>query len=185
MAYAARVLNRRSLEELRDKYATMLAMRRRHDAGEEDLAEAKQQMTRLAARYPGALREIDELPLDEIERRIAQLEQTMQGVLPVEPWMRALARFHELARGALCAKRWLAGRKHVDAGIERAFAAELPSLAFPEDAGAWAGELDRIAAPPRGRVTDAVFARVARELGTSDQAARRLAFGAPRKERAG
>jgi hypothetical protein len=177
------VLNRRSLDELRAKYATMLAMRRRHDTGDEDADEVKQQMARLAACYPGALREIDDLALDEIERRIAALDRTIAGEAAVEPWMQALARFHELARGALCAKRWLGGRKRVDASVQRAFVAALPTLAYPEDAGSWANDLDRIAAPPRGRVTDAVFARVARELGTSDQHARRLVFGIPRRER--
>jgi hypothetical protein len=178
------VLSRGSLEELRDKYATMRGMRLRHAAGEEgDAGEVQQQMARLAARYPGALREIDDLALHEIERRIAVLDRAIAGDSVVEPWMEALARFHELARGALCAKRWLGGRKRVDASTERAFAESLPSLAFPEDARAWADELGRIAAPPRGRVMDVVFARVARELGTSDRVARRLTFGPPRRER--
>jgi hypothetical protein len=177
------VVTRRSLEELRDKYATMLAMRRRHDAGEEDAAEVKQQMAQLAARFPGALREIDELALDEIQRRIDALARAMANDVAVEPWMEALARFHELARGALCAKRWLGRRKRVDIATEHAFVTALPSLAYPEDAGAWSGELGELAKPPRGRVTDAVFARIARELGTSDLDARRLAFGTPRRER--
>jgi hypothetical protein len=171
------------LRDLREKYVAMLGMRRRHDAGEEDTAQVRQEMAELAARYPGALREIDDLPVEVIEQRIAALAGALEGTIEVEPWMRAAARFHALARGALCAKRWLGGRKHVDAATERAFAAEAGSLAFPDEARAWAGELGTIASPPRGRVTDAVFARVGRELGLTTHAARVLVFGVPRRER--
>jgi hypothetical protein len=177
------VLDPAPLQQLRDKYVTMLAMRRRHDAGTEDASDVKREMAQLAARYPGALREIDDLELSEIEARVAALDAAIAGHREAEPWMQAAARFHELARGALCAKRWLGGRRRVDAAVERAFLAVLPELAFPEEARSWAGELAGLAAPPRGRVTDAVFARVGRELGLSERAARRLVFGEPRRER--
>jgi hypothetical protein len=140
-------------------------------------------MAELAARFPGALREIDDLPMEVIEQRIAELAAAIHGTREVESWMRVSARFHALARGALCAKRWLGGRKRVDAATERAFAAEAGSLAFPDEARAWAGELAALASPPRGRVTDAVFARVGRELHLPARAARRLVFGVPRRER--
>jgi hypothetical protein len=173
----------RALEELRDKYVTMLAMRRRHDAGTEDEGAVRREMAQLAARFPGALREIDDLELSEIEARIAALDAAILGRCEAEPWMRASARFHSLARGALCAKRWLGGRRRVDDAVERAFVAAVSSFAFPEEARAWAGALGVLASPPRGRVTDAVFVRVGRELGVSERAARRLVFGEPRRER--
>jgi hypothetical protein len=97
--------------------------------------------------------------------------------------MHASSRFHALARGALCAKRWLGGRRRVDAAVERAFVAAVSSLAFPEEARAWARELGVLASPPRGRLTDAVFARVGRELGVTERAARHLVFGPPRRDR--
>jgi hypothetical protein len=171
------------LRDLREKYAAMLGMRRRHEAGEEDAGQVKREMAELAARYPGALREIDDLPIEVVEQRIAELAAAVQGTGQVEPWMRAMARFHALARGALCAKRWLGGRKRIDAAVERAFEVAVGSLAFPAEARAWAGELDALASPPRGRVTDAVFARVGRELDLTARAARRLVFGVPRRER--
>jgi hypothetical protein len=174
---------RDELGGLREKYVAMLGMRRRHEAGEEDAGEVKREMAELATRYPGALREMDDLPVEVIEQRIEGLAAAIEGRGEVEAWMRATARFHVLARGALCAKRWLGGRKRVDAAVERAFAAEAGSLAFPEEARAWAGELGELASPPRGRVTDAVFARVGRELDRTARAARRLVFGVPRRER--
>jgi hypothetical protein len=179
----AAIVSREALEDLRRKYAQMLAMRLAHEAGDEDVAKTRIRMATLSSRFPGALREIDDLELEEIERRVAAVDAVMRDGGEVEQWMEAVALFHALARGALCAKRWLARRKRVDAEVERAYAAAVPGLAFPEDARAWASNLARIASPPRGRVTDVVFARVARELGTSERAARLLVFGVPRRER--
>jgi hypothetical protein len=176
---------RAALEELLAKYAQMLAMRIAHAAGHEDAGEARTRMAELAKRFPGALREIDDLELAEIRQRIQLLEEVLHLHREVEPWMEAVALFHAMARGALCAKRWLGGRKRIDAAVEEAFALGLPRLPFPEDAGAWSGDLARIASPPRGRVTDLVFARLAESLGVSEVAARRLVFGVSRRQRRG
>jgi hypothetical protein len=176
-------VSRGAIGGLRDKYAQMLAMRLAHEAGDEDEAQVRTLMAAIASRFPGALREIDDLELAVIRDRIHQLDAVLGGGVPVEPWMEAVALFHELARGALCAKRWLAGRRRVDEDIEGSFAREVEGLAFPEDARAWIGQLARIAAPPRGRLTDLVYARMARVLGTSERQARRLVFGVRRRER--
>jgi len=161
----------------------MLAMRVAHAAGDEDAAQVRDRMAALAARFPGALREIDDLALGEIRRRVAALEGVLAGIALAEPWMEAIALFHALARGALAAKRWLGGRKRVDAAVKRRFTAEVESIPFAEDARAWADQLATIASPPRGRVLDSVFARLARTMGTSEREVRRLVFGTPRRER--
>jgi hypothetical protein len=167
--------------DLRRKYAEMLAMRLDHARGEDH--DARKRMAALAARYPGALREIDDLELAEIRRRIEALDAVVRAEVEPEPWMEAIGLFHALERGALCAKRWLAGRKRVTAEHERAYAATLASLPWPEDARAWEGRLKEIAHPPRGRLSELVFARIAESLGTSAREARRLVFGVPRRER--
>jgi hypothetical protein len=154
----------------------MLAMRLAHEAGTEDDG-VSARMAQLARRYPGALREIDELELREIRARIEALEATARGEAEREEWMLAVGLFHALMRGALCAKRWLAGRKVIDAATEQAFAAALRGLAFPDDARAWQGELARLAAPPGGRVSNLVFERLAHQMGTTQTEARRLVFG--------
>ena len=145
--------------------------------------ETRARMSALARRFPGALRELDDLELAEILRRLAGLRAVLEGSREVEAWMYAVAAFHALARGALCAKRWLSGRKAIDADVERAYAAALPGLAFPEDARAWQTELPRVALPPEGRMTNAVFALVARRTGVAEPEAQRLVFGVPRRER--
>jgi hypothetical protein len=171
------------LEDLRRKYREMLAMRLAHDAGDDPAARVRARMAGLALHFPGALREIDDLELDEIRRRIGALEAVLHENAEVERWMSAVALFHVLARGALCAKRWLAGRRHLDAEVERAYAAAVPTLAFPQDAGQWINDLPSIASPPRGRVTDLVMIRIGALLGTDAREARVLVFGVPRRDR--
>lgn len=175
-------VRRDTLEELRGKYDAMLAMRLLHESGEEDAAEVRGQMAELAARFPGALREIDDLELDVLRKRIAALDAVIEGGSPVERWMEAVALFHRFARGVLWAKRWLGGRKSVDETVRREFAS-YASVDGASDALAWAADLQRVAAPPRGRLTDLVFARVAESLGTTEAEARHLVFGVPRRKR--
>jgi hypothetical protein len=164
--------------EMRGKYAEMLAMRVAHAEGREDPSRVRPRMSELASRFPGALREIDRLELAEIERRLARLDAFIDASGDEEPWMAAVAHFHWLARGALAAKRWLGGRRVVDAELVEAFTRATPSLRFPHEVRAWHGDLETIASPPRGRVMDAVFARLARELGLPERDARALVFGA-------
>jgi hypothetical protein len=169
-------LTRVAVVELRGKYAEMLVMRIEHETGREDLPRVRTRMGALAARFPGALREIDRLELGEIRRRVASLDAWLDGSGAGEPWMDAVALFHRLARGALGAKRWLGRRRAVDAGMMQDFERELARLPDAEAIREWASDLASIASPPRGRVMDLVFARLARELGTSDEAARRRVF---------
>jgi hypothetical protein len=172
------------VEELRAKYAEMLAMRLVHASGLEDASLVRVRMVALASRFPGALREIDDLELDEIRRRIERLDAVLQDASEIEPWMEAVGTFHTLARGILTVKRWLDGRRRVDAALERAFTMEMDRMAFPEEVRPWAACLAQVAAPPRGRVMDLVFARVADRLGVSEPEARQLVFGARRRPRA-
>ena len=104
-------VSRGSLEELRAKYAQMLAMRVVHRSGADDADETRARMAKLASLYPGALREIDDLELSEIRRRVAALDEVLEAGREVELWMEAIALFHRMARGALSVKRWLAGRR--------------------------------------------------------------------------
>ena len=168
------------LAALRGKYERMLGLRERHDTGTEGRG-VTGEMRRLADEFPGALREIDELPLDEIRARIAAIAAAEADRARVAPWMTATHLFHTLTRGALCAKKWLAGRKQVGAAEREAFARESAALCWAEDARAWGDELGKIAAPPRGRVTELVFERIASDMDASESEARQLVFGFSRK----
>jgi hypothetical protein len=172
-------VRRADLVALRGKYRAMVTLRVERVPEEE----MRRRMGKLALHFPGSLRELDDLELGEIRRRVEALEAALEGSGQPEPWMEAMALFHALTRGALVVKRWLAGRKRVDAALARRFATEHAELPFPQDAQSWAEELAGIASPPRGRLTDAVFARLARTLGVGERQARRLVFGVPRRER--
>ena len=141
----------------------------------------RREMAALAARFPGALRELDEAPLDLIRRRIEALTRCLESGAPVEPWMSATAKFHQLTRGALLAKRWLAGRKAVDSAMTEAFLRSLAGARDEEDARAWAGELQRVASPPQGKLTGLIFERLALHLGLPLHEARELVVGPPKR----
>jgi hypothetical protein len=163
------LVTRAERDELHAKYTEMLRLRLAHQ--EDDEPDPRRDMAKLASRFPGALREIDELPLDVIEARIEALSAGR-----VEPWMEPVAMFHRLTRGALCAKRWLRGRKELDDEERLAFDRESTTLCYPEEARAWRADLERLASPPRGRVTDLVFEKIAAALGTSVERARELVW---------
>jgi hypothetical protein len=165
------------LRALRDKYEQMLSLRQLHARAKEepDFVEPdpRPAMVVLARRFPGALREIDELPLADIEARIVELSAAEDDPSRVVMWMSAQAGFHRLARGALSVKRWLAGRTPTPAlGRELAGALLSMSEREREEARLWAEDLAVLARPPRGRVMDLVYARLALELGVDVSAAR-------------
>ncbi len=154
-----------SLAALRAKYEEMRALRQGNPRHPEGGALAlKQQLASLAARFPGALREIDELPLAEIDRRIEALEQAERDPAATVTWMHAMTRFHALLRGALFAKRSLASEPEAHSD-------------WPDEALAWEDALTRIRRPPEGRLMELVYERLAEELATTPRAAKALVFG--------
>ncbi len=178
-------LSRDDLTELAGKYAVMLRLRR---TGEGD---PRAEMAQLATEFPGALRELDDFPLDVLEARRAALASLADGAREhqgaPEPWMVACITFHRLARGALSAKRWLAhevDRKRMPDEATRAdFVEAATTLPFASDALAWEDDLASLARPPRGRISEVVFERVGKVMGISAQEARWLVFGLNRRER--
>jgi hypothetical protein len=163
------------------KYDEVVRLRRA--APDVPEAETRRAMRKLAAEFPGSLREADELPMEELEQRVRELGAALRDEARVAEWMATMARFHALARGALCAKRWLAGRKRVDDAVRRAFEADATGLRYPSEALAWAEDLARLAEPPRGRVTELVFLRMALELDVDARELRRAVFGEGRRGR--
>jgi len=157
------------------KYEELLRLRQEGGPDSQTESDPRPALAALAAEFPGALRELDQLPLSDLEARIAALRSVVRGEEGPGPWMAVQARFHHLMRGALLAKRWLGGRRLVDVAVLDRFRTELPS-----QAGIWAKDLAHIAAPPRGRVVELVLIRVAEELGVDVLLARRLMFGSER-----
>ena len=170
-------MTRDELAALRAKYEEMLRLRLDTSG-----ADPRRAMAALASQFPGALREIDDLPVDALRGRSRELADAEAGG-SVAPWMEAIHLFHVLTRGALCAKKWLGGRKVVDAAARAAFEGEAGGLCWGDDARLWAAELHRLASPPRGRVTELVYEAIGTRLRMSAEDAKLLAFGVPRRQR--
>ncbi len=134
----------------------------------------------LAARFPGALRELDELALTEVERRLAHLEALAEGrASAAEAWVAPVSLYHRRLREALAAKHWLRGRRALTPAERQDFV-----VSQGAETAFWAPELERLARPPTGRLTDVVLDRVALELGLSVEALGLVLFGRPGAPRA-
>jgi hypothetical protein len=153
-------LLRSDLIALARKYRALAELRRAqyHVVAEDDV---RVPLRQLAREFPGALRELDSLPLDEIERRVEQLENAAwRGA--VEPWMEWMHHYHSTMRAALHIKRRLAGRRALSDVAALDIAVEV-RRAFGVRCDA---EFVRaVARPPEGRINVLVFHRLARDFG--------------------
>ncbi len=155
--------NAAGVRELREKYVEMRAMRIEDASGRG--GDPRARMRALAARFPGALREIDELPLATIERRIEDLERVIDGAMAPPRWARALAEYHGFMRVAL------AVRRHAGRGRERGRALAWVEQYRPgpdePSAEALRAGLDHVLRPPNGRLSRWVLALLAERHGGS------------------
>jgi len=169
------------LQALQRKYVRMLDLRNLHLRGREDATfvepDPRPAMSELAREFPGSLRELDRLPLERIRARLIALECAVADEVRIEPWMRAQTQFHRHTRGVIAAKRWLSGRRHITAPVQKQFIAEIARFPHGVDALPFVHDLARIADPPGGRLMNLVFARLAESLGASESEARTLVFG--------
>jgi hypothetical protein len=114
-------------------------MRELRAAAVGDDAEARAALREFAAAWPGALKELDTLATDEIERR-ARLCADGES----EPWMAWSLRYHELMRAALAIRRGEAVAT-ARGGVDEAF-------------------VRAVKRPRHGRLNVVVFAELAREF---------------------
>jgi len=150
-------------EALREKYVEMRAMRVEHLEGDD--SDARSRMRALAARFPGALREIDTLPIAVIERRIAVLEA---GSRP--GWAETQVAYHAWMRVVLRIKREHGRDADPAAVIEWLRAHHRPSEGEPllEDLDVEA--ITTLLRPPSGRITNWVLERIAHARGLTVEA---------------
>lgn len=137
------------------KYRALGELRRAKSRGE---AEPPRNVFRaLAKEFPGAMNELDMLPLDTIDRRLAALEAAERGA-PLEPWMAWLHGYHALMRAALRVKGRLLKVRDVPDARAGALAAEATACA---GASLGADFVRAVARPPDGRIIPIVLARLA------------------------
>src|SRR5690349_11775808 len=88
---------------LLDKYREIKRLREEHARGEPE--HPRLRMRALAARFPGALRELDELPMEEIDARLSLLDAALARVHPAPAWIALQFAYHGWMRAALRIKR--------------------------------------------------------------------------------
>lgn len=151
-----------TLVMLRGKYQRMLEMRRVHDSCGCVDHDPREQMRALAAEFPGALREIDELPLSMIEQRIDQLGGVIDQRDDLAPWMLWMVDYHGHLRAALRIKRMGLSLDELDVALARVERDYVPARDEPPvDTFSNREALSAVLKPVEGRLNLWVFARIA------------------------
>jgi hypothetical protein len=148
------------LAALERKYRTLMEIHRALAAWDD--ARAAELDQQLAEEFPGALRELQTLPLEVLEARAVALAAAGEGG-PEAPWMRWMGDYHALLRAALRIKRRVRRRAALDDAAADALANEVASTA--RTAGLGSGMVDRafvraVEQPPGGRLNQVVFERL-------------------------
>lgn len=132
----------------------------------------------LAREFPGCLKELDTLPLEEIDARAAALAEAAAGG-PILDWMAWLDGYHALLRAALRIRIRSSRGRTVD---------EARATSLAEDAAAHSGAaidpafVHAVMRPPGGRINPVVFARLAHLHGATAATIKRALFPHARGE---
>jgi len=134
------------------KYRTLAQVRRsKRSTGQRTPRES---MRALAREFPGSLRELDALTLEEIDRRAAALEAG-----PAEPWMEWMAAYHQTLSAALRIK-----------------ATRGEAMRLAESLGVTPGFAAACARPPGGRILALVVSDLAARFGVPEARIRAAIF---------
>lgn len=131
------------------KYAALVALRHRRDAGGDPAGGGA--LRALAAEFPGCLRELDTLGLAELERRA----RACADEACAEAWIEWIGAYHALMRGALAVRAPSAGDRAALAVV----ASRAAGLSLDE------GFVAAVLAPPHGRVSVVVLRALAARFG--------------------
>lgn len=156
---------------LEAKYTQLEELRRARERGE--AVPERAVFKDLATRFPGALRELDTLPMTVIEARKLALRAVLQGHM-IEPWMAWMVAYHALTRVALWVK--LRTAKQPDVTEERA---NQLRLGIEREFGFGVDEqfVVDVACPQAGRINVVVMERLEKRFGVSVTELRRGIFG--------
>ena len=159
-----------ALTGLLGKYEALAELRRARARGEP--VPERRVFKALADAFPGALHELDMLPLERIDARIEALRAAISGA-PEEPWMAWMLAYHALMRAALRIKIRMSRRRDLDDERARSLA---------QDASLHAGvSVDEafvraVASPPEGRIARVVYAQLEVRFGEDREAIRAALF---------
>lgn len=141
-----------SLADLARKYRLLLDLRR----GAEPFD--ARTLRRLAREFPGALRELDALPMPALEDRARAVDEAARTSARLERWIEWMMAYHESMRTVLAVRSRLLSRR--ESPRPETFGTE------PEFDAAF---LAAVMKPPEGRLNVLVFGRLAERFGCSPQ----------------
>ncbi len=160
------------LARLGEKYRALGDLRRARAAGAP--IPERRVFRALAEEFPGALHELDHLPLEEIDRRRAALEQAAGGGERARaPWMDWMSAYHALMRAALYLKIRVSREGALSEDEAEALAARAGAHA---DVAIDAAFVRAVQAPPEGRLNRVVMARLSERWGVAADEIRRALF---------
>jgi hypothetical protein len=155
----------RTLGALRTKYRTLVSLRTA--AGPLTANELRPQLAALANAFPGALRELDQLPLDLIETRLRAIEGVLESRAELEPWMRLQIAYHGFMRAVLRIRRELRRQTELDPTQSTGQISYTPAEDEPPLSRFDVSALRIIQKPPQGRLNPWVLEQVALDCGVS------------------
>lgn len=173
------------LEDLADKYESLVRLRARRDldagdgeGGSNGAGQSVRELLRtLSRKFPGSLRELDTLGLLELQRR-AKVARAAAAGGRREPWMAWILAFHRLTAAALLIKRDNAARRRgrpVNERASRLQAAEVARFALEPPL------VEALARPPGGRLTPVVLSELARRFAVQPRALSETLFPSRRR----
>jgi hypothetical protein len=162
---ALRAPSQSTLAALRTKYRTLLSLRTA--AGPVPGHELRPRLAELARAFPGALRELDQLPLALIEARLSAIESVLECSAELELWMRLQIAYHGFMRAVLRIRRDLRRQTALDPDNPFGQIAYTPAEDEPPADRFDLAALRIIQKPPQGRLNPWVLEQVARDCGVS------------------
>jgi hypothetical protein len=166
-------MNREALSALRDKYREMQRLRDEDAAGA--ARDPKPAMAALAARFPGALRQIDRMSTEEMATRLAALDDVIEGRRASPEWARWEVAYHGRMRATLRVKRAVRVARDDDHALVLATNAWALAADEPKEEMTFE-RLRGIRKPEGGRLNPVVLAAVAVEHGVSVEEVRKVLF---------
>jgi len=134
----------------------------RRDRERDGSIAARAELRALAREFPGSLRELDTVHMEEIDRRARALIEAADGVVAVEAWMTWMSAYHATMRTALFVKARVARAPALSDDLARALA-EIATAHFCQPI--YIAFICAVAAPPRGRLNALVFDRLGEKFG--------------------